>query len=700
MSLVESKSLLARLLAAENITVEHRKVSTAYFDVKNRILVCPILKDMPTELYDLLMGHEVGHALYTPPQGWHDSIKGTKPGFKSYLNVIEDARIEKFIKDKFPGIRPSFFKGYKNLLDRDFFGIANRDVSKLPLIDRINLHFKSGSLSTVQFAAEELQWIDAIAELETWEDVVDIATALYELAQEQEAETSSEPQEEGESGEGDDTEEMGDDPFSGDEEQEDSDKLRDMQEPDSDPESITDTEFRKKEQELVDEKCKPIANTYLPTFDMTNRIVGYKQVYANFAASLPTAYPTLDAFYTVMQASVKEFNDRNMRYINLLVKEFELNKNAKQFARASVSKTGQLDMNKIASYRLSEDLFKRVTEVPQGKNHGLLLFLDLSGSMNYNMEGCLEQILILAIFCRKVNIPFRVLGFSDTKFTPETDLLKDLQKDVQNYDLFFDEKNFRLREYLSSSMSRTEFAEAQKALLSLMKVYQMGLRGLLPQSEKLNGTPINEAIIASIDISLSFRRQYKLEVLTTMFITDGQANANYIYIKEQLNNGDFVTRSQGTIAGSYKYNTSITHRASKTKIVFNGDDNATPHLAAIAQKVTGANYVGFFIADQRYTFNKNVRELQKILNAPQSSVADKLLNQAKKDKFFVFDNVGFNNFFVVPGGQELKVQNTQITVGQDATKADLKKAFSRALTARATSRAFLLRFCNSLVKTL
>ena len=79
MSLVDSKSLLARLLVEENITVEHRKVSTAYFDVKNRVLVCPILKDMPTELYDLLMGHEVGHALYTPAQGWHDSIKGTKP---------------------------------------------------------------------------------------------------------------------------------------------------------------------------------------------------------------------------------------------------------------------------------------------------------------------------------------------------------------------------------------------------------------------------------------------------------------------------------------------------------------------------------------------------------------------------------------------------------------------------------------------
>lgn len=698
MSLVESKSLLARLLAEENITVEHRKVSTAYFDVKNRILVCPILKDMPTELYDLLMGHEVGHALYTPPQGWHDSIKDTKPGFKSYLNVVEDARIEKFVKNKFPGIRSSFFKGYKNLLDRDFFGVANRDISKLPLIDRINLHFKLGSLSNVQFADSELPWIDAISDLETWEDVVDIATALYELAQDQESQTSPpQDQEEGEAGEGDDSDEMGDDPFSGDEE-EDSDDLLEKQERDPDPQSITDNEFRKKEQELVDEKCKPVAHAYLPSFDMTNRIVGHKQVYQNFVASLPEwAGNTLDSYSDKLQVSVKDFSDRNMRYINLLVKEFELNKNAKQFARASVSKTGQLDMNKIASYRLSEDLFKRVTEVPKGKNHGLLLFLDLSGSMTHNMEGCLEQVLILAIFCRKVNVPFRVLGFSDSAFASEVDQLQKLQSDPQKYDLFFHESSFRLREYLTSSMSRSEFAFAQKALLSLMAAYRRGQQSFLPFSERLNGTPIDEAIIASIDISNAFRKQYKLEVLTTMFITDGTANFSTNYVYDETCS---IPQSLGRQAAAYSYNVSLMHRTSKTKVVFDSNDNITSRLAAVAQKVTGANYVGFFIADPRYPFSKNVRELKTILNADESTVNDKSLAQAKKDKFFVFDNVGFNTFFVVPGGHDLKVQNTQISVGQDATKSDLKKAFSKALTARATSRAFLLRFCNSLVKTL
>ena len=74
MSLVESKSLLAKLLAEENLTVQHRQTPTAYFDVKSRTLVCPILKEMSSELYDLLMGHEVGHALFTPPEGWHQAV--------------------------------------------------------------------------------------------------------------------------------------------------------------------------------------------------------------------------------------------------------------------------------------------------------------------------------------------------------------------------------------------------------------------------------------------------------------------------------------------------------------------------------------------------------------------------------------------------------------------------------------------------
>ena len=66
----ESKGYLAKLLATENISVEHRKVQTASFDVKNRRLTLPIWKKMDNNIIDLLIAHEVGHALYTPQNAW------------------------------------------------------------------------------------------------------------------------------------------------------------------------------------------------------------------------------------------------------------------------------------------------------------------------------------------------------------------------------------------------------------------------------------------------------------------------------------------------------------------------------------------------------------------------------------------------------------------------------------------------------
>ena len=107
----ESKGYLAKLLATENITIQHKKVKTAYFDVKNRVLCLPIWKNMGNDVIDLLISHEVGHALFTPSDGWEKAIdKGIQ---HSFLNVIEDARIEKLIRRRYPGLKQSFIKCYK-----------------------------------------------------------------------------------------------------------------------------------------------------------------------------------------------------------------------------------------------------------------------------------------------------------------------------------------------------------------------------------------------------------------------------------------------------------------------------------------------------------------------------------------------------------------------------------------------------------
>src|SRR3990167_590911 len=104
----QAKSQLARLMAMENLTVEHKNCSTAYFDTKNRVLGLPMWENMSGELYDCLVGHEIGHALETPNL---DKIiqpicKSIDPknlgGVKGFINVVEDARIEKLVKQRYP----------------------------------------------------------------------------------------------------------------------------------------------------------------------------------------------------------------------------------------------------------------------------------------------------------------------------------------------------------------------------------------------------------------------------------------------------------------------------------------------------------------------------------------------------------------------------------------------------------------------
>ena len=714
MSVVESKSLLAKLLAEENITVQHRKTQTAYFDIKQRILVCPILKDMPAELYDLLMGHEVGHALYTPLEGWHNAVtQDQRPNFKSFLNIVEDARIERFVKNKFPGIRSSFYKGYQNLFDRDFFGVANVDIATLKLIDRINLHFKLGVLANASFSDEEMVFVRMVEEAKTWDDVVRAASALYEYAKNEQAQTDTHQSYElsDEDGDGDDFEfdlEDGEPGAGKDEFEDDADIFEDAR--DFAPDSMTDKSFRRREQELVDESCVPIAYVNLPSINLAERVIPHSVVYQNMVSTIPhfTATNTFKDLESIMPgSSIRDFNAKNGRYVNYLVKEFELRKNAKQFARASINKTGELDMQKIGKYRLTEDLFRRVTVVPQGKNHGLILFLDMSGSMQHNMAGTIEQLLILTMFCRKVNIPFAVYGFIDSSFDDRKsshDHTGGFNKTMANYkegDLYLENETFRLREYLTSSMTRNEYNDAVSKLLVIMELYRRGMRAYMPSSERLNGTPLDEAIVASIEITNKFRKAHRLEVLTTMFLTDGESSCSpYRYVTDVEENSFPTTKSfRAQTESSFNYNLIITDPKSRESVSGGRDSVMTTLLLKLAKKATGANYIGFFIGQPGVSIGQCVRKVMDIYRVKGANY-EKDLARARKDKYFPVLNSGFDVYYVVPGGDELTVKDTGINVPVGAAKNDLRKAFLATMSSRAVNRVFLSRFCNTLCQSL
>jgi len=187
---LEYKDIVGKLMSQENISVVHKQhYPTAAFDLETRTLFLPEFVNLSESVYDLLIGHEVSHALNTPKDGWHNAISDKGANFKSFLNVVEDVRIERMIQNKFPGLKSSFKTGYKELYDNDFFGIKDKSQEELAdmlLIDRINLYFKLGELNCgVSFTEEERSFISEMFNLKTWEDVVTLAEKLFEYCKEE-----------------------------------------------------------------------------------------------------------------------------------------------------------------------------------------------------------------------------------------------------------------------------------------------------------------------------------------------------------------------------------------------------------------------------------------------------------------------------------------------------------------------------------
>ena len=149
MTNIEIKGSLARLLATENLVVEHKQVPTASFDVDKRVLTLPMWTKASDIVYNMLVGHEVGHALYTPND---KDVFTNAPCPLGYINVTEDARIEKLMKRKYPGISKDFHGGYSELHEDDFFSVEDTDLNELTLIDRVNLHFKIGAYAMMPFS--------------------------------------------------------------------------------------------------------------------------------------------------------------------------------------------------------------------------------------------------------------------------------------------------------------------------------------------------------------------------------------------------------------------------------------------------------------------------------------------------------------------------------------------------------------------
>ena len=688
--ILDAKSNLARLLATENILVEQKKVETAYFNLKTRTLVMPILKqELSGELYDLFIGHEVGHALNTPLDGWHDSIKdmGVK---RSILNVCEDVRIEKLIRRKFPGLKTSFIKAYKELLDMDFFGLSEIDDKTLNLIDRINLHTKCGVSVGMKFEGIEAELLQEAESTETFEDVVDVAMKIQNyMKQVHQSETQTDVQA------SEDVDEAGDESDMDSEEEGSTTNTEEVEgegtnsnsQKGDELESKTDQKFREKEKNLFDHKSyNDLEYGNIPELDSSKIIVGYKQVIREIKES------DSKNKYKIDTKLFSEFRGEVKKTVAYLVKEFELRKNADMMKKASVAKTGDLNMNRIFSYQFSEDIFKKITITPNGKSHGLVLFLDWSGSMSNCMKDTIKQLLTLVLFCKSVQIPFEVYAFSNYYGNTKRYYSKAfLELPYKDGDLAIE--RFALLNLLSSKMNMSEMTYMASALLDSfykgftdtfykMAVDEKGNYGAYPEGRfdnyTLGATPLNETIIAAMDLIPKFQKANRLQVVNAVFLTDGEGSSlNRLY--DSSFTGDKPFRfTNGTLVVRDK-KTQVTQRTD----IFGFDDVSAPYLNVLKQR-TGANVIGFRIASRREFRNYLER------NRNTRGTLDACLSEFGKEKSFVIKSAGFDEYYFLKS-DALDIEEDELEVKSTTTRGYVT-AFKKYTKGNIQNKIILNRF--------
>jgi hypothetical protein len=695
MELIDSKSLLAKLMATENLTVEQRPVQTASFDVLNRILTIPTLdKNISSYLYDLFTGHEVGHALYTPMDG---IMKARE--LKVHMgvaNVVEDSRIERKIKYKYPGLKNSFTKAYQELLAKDFFGINGTNINKMNFIDRINLHCKAGAGLRIEFNDDERNLLNDVETTETYDDVIDVSARIVEYMklkiQEEKEKRAKSKAEDGEDGdddyddfeevEGDDSEGEYDEDFDSDElpesktndtpekKSKSNEKIDDFSDDDniSDDEirSFTDESFKKNENRLFDAKPENYTYVNIPEID-PKLVFDYKNLWKLYKS---------DGFLIDTVGYLKLRNESS-KVVSYLVKEFEMRKNADQLKRASTAKTGDLDMKKMFSYNFNEDIFKKISVVPGGKSHGLVLFLDWSGSMNEHMANTLKQLINLCLFCRKVNIPFEVYAFTDD--TEKQYMVKQKRK-LNDIAL----QGHGLLNILSGRMNNSDFTFAGSALVNLCGMYNER-PGARPHWLYMQGTPLNDAIIHAMTVVPDFQKRNKLQIVNTIFLTDGEGGTLRDYYTYDLND-----RSHLSVAHSHGTKMVIRDTITKNECIVDmesrNQSEQTQALIKLLKLRTNSNVIGFYVISGR-EFNRKIYQWY-----PKQTNHEELKSSFRKDNFTILENNGYDEYYILRSSGLDTDEAGTFEVKENVTNRGIVAAFAKYSGQRLASRIVLNRF--------
>ena len=724
---IEVKGNLAKLLSTENLIIEHKNVDTASFDVKRRVLTLPQWKIDSNFVYDMLVAHEVGHALFTPDRNFKLEEEYKDVPF-DYVNVVEDARIEKLMKQKYAGLNRDFYKGYEELHAQNFFEVDEDELNSLKLVDRINLYFKVGAYLCFDFNDAENQLITEISQAETFDEVLALSKKLHELSKQQKQEIDQarlqeieiELNQDANDTDGtsitisdlEETDEESDAEIEGKTETEESeDDIEEDEEPTelsvkagnhSDLDSSdTQRSFDRNAEQLNDENTRETQYVRIPEIDVDSVQIKFETLYnklkTNFQYKTQETDPCThqrdiewhNKGISEINKSFHEFKKSARKDVNNLVKEFEMKKSADSYSRSATARTGMLDMNKLHTYRYNEDIFKKVTVIPEGKNHGLVFLLDWSGSMQRQLLDTMKQLYNLVWFCRKVQIPFEVYAFTNDSWMldPRIDQTRQNVYDqlVEHQEIIAGDvvipRTFRLVNILSSQQRGRDLDEMMRLLwcqsLAMVERYVMPLRDF-----QLSGTPLNEAIIAIGAVTKHIIKTRKIQKCHIVVLTDGDGFHSEVYGDKERWDGQ---RDRNHI---YCHNTAIRVGSKVFSGGHSNNDFAQGLVKAVKSTLPECNFLGIRLLE------RDIHHFYMSYARTAYNTIEEMKAQNRKEGMIHFKTDSFNQWYGI-SCSKLRVDD-ELAVDQGADKRSISTAFKKMNRGKKTNKVMVKQFIDQI----
>ena len=692
-----SLSIFARALATENLSFSFDPTAeTASFDVKQRHLVMPVWNVSET-VQTMLIAHEISHALWTPYEQSEAILDAAeKQGYNKTLlqriaNIVEDVRIEKLMKEKYPGTRRDFFLGYKEIVDRDMFSFSKMDIPNATLVNRLNLHFKWGvpGFLDVPFSREEQQIVDEVDAVVTFEEVYEVAKRLYDHPSMKGVREQMEQQKGKQPGNG--KMKMGDG-------------------------AADFTEFTNGGKKDGEEYSHPTL-TISPIKEMDKAILSTEFLLSQFEKANEGCRPlNLDNY--------RKFVKDSDAFVRQLASQFDRRKAADEIRRERPKQTGMLNLDRLHQYRTHDDIFISKIVKQDGKNHGIVFLLDFSGSMGCQLSDTLLQVIQLVWFCEKVKIPFEVFSFTD--IPPRAihgneeyeKMFKDLQKQGMDYDAasaFLNNLSsqnpkptsvrYEDTRLVNLASSRDSAGKRERLLAYIYESLIVDERNqAYPACLHLHGTPTVEAVAIASQFMQDWVQQQNIQIPTFMLVTDGQANGvsiedhkmsdSFYYLKD----GSIITVVNEIYGTAYRFNMKDYFGQCVSNIAIAG------MMESMRTKLN-ARIVGMYVAGHTLHSNEFINfclsnEERRELKASNygidagDSPRHKAAVQGYKEGAIVCHPdafPGFDSFFIC---KTPKIVKDEDAIADSGTFTKIKNTFVKTMAKRSVSRVFLTRYVD------